>query len=195
MSEQTTENLIKKAAHELFTEKGYAATRTRDIAERAGINLALLNYYFRSKENLFKIVMSEKISELFGAIIPILQSKKMSIMEKIDQIIDAYHQLLFENSDLPFFVLNEMRKSKNSDFLVFLKEIYQKIDVVGVIQNELNIKDAHQFLVNFIAMIVFPFISKPIMVYSGLIEEEMYEDVIKKQKVQIHKLIKSFQQQ
>lgn len=50
----STEEKILKAATKVFTEKGYAGTRTRDIAEEAGINLALLNYYFRSKEKLLK---------------------------------------------------------------------------------------------------------------------------------------------
>jgi AcrR family transcriptional regulator len=51
----TTEAKIKNAARVVFHKKGFAATRTRDIAEEAGINLALLNYYFRSKEKLFEI--------------------------------------------------------------------------------------------------------------------------------------------
>jgi AcrR family transcriptional regulator len=51
--EPTTEEQIKEAARRVFTRKGYAATRTRDIAEESGHNLALLNYYFRSKEKLF----------------------------------------------------------------------------------------------------------------------------------------------
>lgn len=46
-----TEAKILEAARTIFHKKGYAATRTRDIAEEAGINLALLNYYFRSKES------------------------------------------------------------------------------------------------------------------------------------------------
>ena len=54
MEELTTEQKIVEAARKIFTQKGYAATKTRDIAEEAGINLALLNYYFGSKENLFK---------------------------------------------------------------------------------------------------------------------------------------------
>ena len=48
-----------QAARKLFTQKGFAAIRTRDIAKEAGINLALLNYYFRSKEKLFDIVMMD----------------------------------------------------------------------------------------------------------------------------------------
>ena len=52
MEDLTTEQKIAAAARKIFTQKGYAATKTRDIAEEAGINLALVNYYFGSKENL-----------------------------------------------------------------------------------------------------------------------------------------------
>ena len=70
-NEVTTEDKILSAASKVFTEKGFAGTRTRDIAEEAGINLALLNYYFRSKEKLFQQVMKLKIVLLFGKILPI----------------------------------------------------------------------------------------------------------------------------
>ena len=53
----STEEKILISASKVFTEKGFSGTRTRDIAEEAGINLALLNYYFRSKEKLFEQVM------------------------------------------------------------------------------------------------------------------------------------------
>jgi AcrR family transcriptional regulator len=53
LKDSSTEDKIKNAAKIVFHKKGYAAARTRDIAEEAGINLALLNYYFRSKEKLF----------------------------------------------------------------------------------------------------------------------------------------------
>ena len=72
--EQSTEEKILEAASEVFTKKGFAGTRTRDIAEKAGINLALLNYYFRSKEKLFEQVMKIKVVLLFGKIFPILSN-------------------------------------------------------------------------------------------------------------------------
>ena len=51
-----TENAILKAARKVFTRKGYAAARMDDIAREAGINRALLHYYFRSKERMFDII-------------------------------------------------------------------------------------------------------------------------------------------
>ena len=48
------ENKILEAAQELFLEKGYMATSTVDIAKKVGCNQALVHYYFRTKQNLFK---------------------------------------------------------------------------------------------------------------------------------------------
>ena len=62
-----TQTKIKNAARLMFHRKGFAATRTRDIAEEAGINLALLNYYFRSKQKLFDIIMMETMQSFFQA--------------------------------------------------------------------------------------------------------------------------------
>lgn len=64
----STEEKIKEAARKIFMEKGFGSTRTREIAEAAGINSALLNYYFRSKEKLFEIIMMESVQEMFAFI-------------------------------------------------------------------------------------------------------------------------------
>ena len=61
----STEERIKAAARKVFHQKGFAGTRTRDIAEEAGINHAMLNYYFRSKEKLFEMVMMETMAQFF----------------------------------------------------------------------------------------------------------------------------------
>ncbi|MEM7514906.1 MAG: helix-turn-helix domain-containing protein, partial [Bacteroidota bacterium] len=71
LSELSTEERILAVAAKVFTEKGYEATKTRDIAEAAGINIASLHYYFRSKEKLFDIVIGKtmvKFSKLMGEV-------------------------------------------------------------------------------------------------------------------------------
>ena len=105
----STEEKIKAAARTIFTKKGYAATRTRDIAEEAGINLALLNYYFRSKEKLFELVMMEKMASFFGSISPILGDTGLTLEEKIELVAEKYTRVLTENPDLPLFILSEIR--------------------------------------------------------------------------------------
>src|SRR6195952_788113 len=90
VADVSTEEKIKQAATKVFMQKGYAATRTRDIAEAAEINLALLNYYFRSKEKLFEIVMLEKVQKLFGLIIPVVTDETMDLEKKIELIAANY---------------------------------------------------------------------------------------------------------
>src|SRR6187402_682594 len=90
----STEEKIKNAARTVFHKKGYAATRTRDIAEESGINLALLNYYFRSKEKLFELVMMEKLQKLFGSLAPVLNDTSLDIEAKITLIANNYIDML-----------------------------------------------------------------------------------------------------
>jgi len=107
----STEEKIKEAAKKVFTQKGYFATRTRDIAEEAGLNLALLNYYFRSKEKLFEIVMLEKVQKFFGVLLPVLNNPATTLEEKMESIPDKYIDLILENPDLPIFIMSEVRNS------------------------------------------------------------------------------------
>ena len=106
----STEEKIKAAAQKVFMQKGYGAARTRDIASAAGINLALLNYYFRSKEKLFHDIMIERIKLFFGTLAPLLNDASTSLEVKIGRIVSGYLDMLLENPELPLFVLNELRK-------------------------------------------------------------------------------------
>jgi len=81
-SEESAEQKIIEAARKLFTEKSFDAVKTRDIANEAGINLALLNYYFRSKEKLFEIVMQENMQKFFQSIVGIINDEETTIREK-----------------------------------------------------------------------------------------------------------------
>ena len=76
--DSSTEEKIKIAARHVFHIKGYAGTRTRDIAEEAGINLALLNYYFRSKEKLFEIVMMETLRDFLQSLTSVFNDMESS---------------------------------------------------------------------------------------------------------------------
>ena len=107
--DQSAEEKIKEAARKLFTQKGFAATRTRDIAQEAGINLALLNYHFRSKEKLFEIIMAENFRQFIHGISLNLIDEQTTIVEKTDRIVTDYIDFLTRHPDLPLFVLNEIR--------------------------------------------------------------------------------------
>src|SRR6185503_2844719 len=92
--DSTTEARIKAAAKTIFTQKGYAAARTRDIAEEAGINLALLNYYFRSKEKLFDLIMLESMQGFIHSIAGVFNNETTSLEEKIQTLANNYIDML-----------------------------------------------------------------------------------------------------
>jgi len=107
----TTESKIMNAARIVFHKKGFAAARTRDIAEEAGINLALLNYYFRSKEKLFNLVMFETVQTFFESVTHIFNSPDSSLDEKIERFSADYIELLISEPEIPLFILSEIRSN------------------------------------------------------------------------------------
>ena len=110
MTESLTEEKIKEAARIIFMEKGYAAAGMRDIATKAGVNLSLVNYYYRSKKNIFQIIMLEKMHKIFGSIIPYMIDENTSLEEKIKHISTVYIDTISEDPNLPLFVFSELQK-------------------------------------------------------------------------------------
>ena len=184
--ESTTEEKIIAAARKLFIQKGFSATRTRDIAEEAGINLALLNYYFRSKQNLFQIIIEEKFDTLFGLIGPILSDKEVPLEEKISTLVASYTQMLLENEDLPLFVLSEI---KSNEFI--LEKVKQNAELLSqpVIENQLKERgftiSSFNFIMNVMSLTLFPFMSKPLFVASGLVKEDEFAQFVTERKKDI----------
>lgn len=182
--DQTTEKRIKEAARKIFLEKGYGLTRTRDIAEAAGINTALLNYYFRSKEKLFNIIMAESIRELFSTLIDIVQNEKTSLSYKIDAIVNCYADVLSASPNLPLFVLSELQSQPE----LFLKQIgvphnvlfesclYKQLEE-QLQKNDLKTKPLHIFI-NTIAMTIIPVIARPLMAQMHSMNNELYDSFI-----------------
>jgi AcrR family transcriptional regulator len=179
----TTEERIKEAARVVFMKKGYAATRTRDIAEEAGINLALLNYYFRSKEKLFDIIMMEKVQKLFGVIAPVLMDPESSFEEKITLIVESYIDMLRKNPDLPIFVLSEIRNNP--------QQFGNIIQAGNLLTNSYFIKQLQQrspkinpmhFLLNILGMTIFPFIAKPVFQAAGVMKVKQYDAFLEERK-------------
>jgi len=160
----STEEKIKEAASKVFTKKGYGNARTRDIAEEAGINLALLNYYFRSKEKLFEIVMGERIQKLFGILTPVLNDKETTLEEKFERITENYINMLIEHPDLPIFVLSELRNDPErfADRLQAKTHLTQSVFVNQLQEKGTKIHPFH-FLMNLLGMIIFPFVGKPVL--------------------------------
>ncbi len=160
----STEEKIKEAASIVFTKKGYGNARTRDIAEEAGINLALLNYYFRSKEKLFQIIMAERIDKLFGVLGPILNDAATTLEEKLEKITENYINMLLEHPDLPIFVLSEIRNNPEqlANRFQARKHLTESVFIKQLVARRSDINPFH-FLMNLLGMNLFPFVAKPVL--------------------------------
>jgi AcrR family transcriptional regulator len=132
---QCTEQKIKEAARKVFMEKGFDGTTTRDIAEVAGINQALTNYYFRSKEKLFQLIFDDIYREYFQEIFSIM-AQPLDLRTKIPLLLEAHFDLFDQNPDLPLFLLSEMRRhpglltppNKDRPVFFFLRQLQQAAD-------------------------------------------------------------------
>ncbi|MBV4356093.1 TetR/AcrR family transcriptional regulator [Pinibacter aurantiacus] len=178
----STEEKIKEAARKVFTSKGFAAARTRDIAEEAGMNLALLNYYFRSKEKLFEIVMIENLLHFISGIQTLLYDTTTSIEEKIDRLTNYYIDQIIEYPDLPLFILNALKS--NSKFLkgklnknIMLKSHFMQQLQAELKKNKKTIKPLH-FVINTFSMIIFPFVAKPLLMEVALSKDAEFIELM-----------------
>ena len=109
------EEKLKQAAKKVFLEKGFDGTTTRDIAQEAGMNGALLNYYFRSKEKLFSLVFEELFQLNFQGMIQIL-NQTSSLKEKVTGLIEHDFRLFNCNPGLVTFVHNELHRNPDRFF-------------------------------------------------------------------------------
>ncbi len=185
---------ILVAAKNVFLVKGMAGARMQDIANEAGINKALLHYYFRNKEQLFKVIFKEASDKLFPKINSIFESDS-SLFEKIEHFTREYITVMLENPYLPLFVLNEI----NADPHYFIRKIWGKNKprpekFLQQIEKEVKkgiIKkiSPDQLLMNLISLTIFPFVSKPMFQANLGLDEVQFRNIMERRKKEIPKFI------
>lgn len=105
--ETNTGQAILKAAEELFLEQGFEQTTTKQIAQRAGCNQALLHYYYRTKDNLFVQIFEEKVKFIATHFLDI-NSTAQTLEERISQMVELHFELFRKNPRLVPFLLKEV---------------------------------------------------------------------------------------
>jgi TetR/AcrR family transcriptional regulator len=185
---------ILAAAKKVFLSKGMAGARMQDIADEAGINKALLHYYFRDKEKLFGTIFKEAANLFFPKITGIITSDT-ALFKKIENFCREYIDLMQQNAYLPLFVLNEVNKQpdrfrekfwKNRE-LVFAK-FAEQIEMEIKKKRIKPVSPAHLFL-NMISMCIFPFIAKPLWMMSTGMDEIQFRHFMEQRKTEIPKFI------
>jgi TetR/AcrR family transcriptional regulator len=171
-----TEQRILDAAHAVFIRSGTAGARTQEIAREAGVNSALLHYYFRTKERLAEAVFTRAACQLLPAVIGILASDA-ELEEKVEQVVQTELQHLSKAPFLPGYILSELaHHPERAGQLVSAvtgmvpAEIGKRVSAVlrGQIDAAVRAGRIHpiepdQFTVNLLAMCVFPFAARPML--------------------------------
>jgi len=169
-----TEQKIIASAEKLFYQKGKAGTSMQDIADDAGINRTLLNYYFRTKDQLFDAVFRTAMGRFVPALAELLHSD-MPIEEYIPVMIDRVITAMIEYPQIPAFVLQEL--NSNPDRLPqVIKEMGIDPDVAmkkmereerGALKSDI---DPRQVIISLLSMCIFPFAARPVIrevLYGG----------------------------
>lgn len=164
--ELSTEEKILKAAEVVFMRDGYDGSRMQDIADVAGINKALLHYYFRSKDKLFEKVFDAKIQGFFPKVDEVF-NQDIPFIDKIHFFIEGYIELLRKNPYLPLFVLNTVNNKDKSGFIKKMP-IQLSRKVADSYQHDLKkgtvkVLNPAQFIISLMGMCIFPFLAKPIL--------------------------------
>ena len=188
----STEEKIRLAAQKVFQKKGLAGARMQDIADEAGINKAMLHYYFRSKEKLFDLVFLDSFQKIFPRVNTILTSED-NLFQKIESFVEEYLTTVNQNPQLPLFVVNEL--AKNPD--LFLHKLFSitngapKADIIiKQMEEEINkgtirpITPANLFL-NIISLCAFPYIGKPLVQIILNMEDEQYLNLLERRKQEV----------
>ena len=111
-----TEEQILSAAREVFLDRGYAASRTVEIARKAGVNHAMLHYYFKTKKNLFDKVFDSNINLFLNSFLGLFENE-LPFIYKIRRAIENHFDYLVSNPKLCSFIMNEvMTNSESKEF-------------------------------------------------------------------------------
>ena len=196
---QDTEEKILEAAKEVFQKKGMTGARMQEIADNAGINKALLHYYYRSKEKLFEKVFTAAFRIFFPKIQKIAIAET-GLFDKIRFFVKEYISLIQKHPYIPAFIISELNRNPkilidifeanigfgiNKVFDIIQKQIDNEVD-----KNIINPIQVRTLLINIISLTIFPIVAKPIVnviLFDG--DTQLYKEFIENRKIEVAEFI------
>lgn len=193
-----TQDKILEAARKVFIRDGFDGARMQEIASEAGINKALLHYYYKNKESLFNLVFEDA----FAAFVPKLHaifSGNTSAVEKLCAYVETHVELLMEKPDLPIFVVHEIHRDPDRFFSNLLSKMpgpppfAQFMDqlVSEMEAGKIRRMDPRFVWMNVMGMTVFPFVAAPLMSRMLLTDKETYLMLLKERVSSVQQFIQS----
>ena len=190
-----TEQRILDAAHRVFIRRGTAGARMQEIADEAGVNKALLHYYFRSKSRLADAVFQRVARGIFGRLSEAAGSD-VELEDKVRQIIGIYLDQLSKSPYVPAYVISELNQhpERARQFFdavrpsddpkgvpPFLAKVASQIQA-GVRAGTMRPIPPQQFIANLVSLCVFPFAARPMLVAILGLDDRAFKDFIAERK-------------
>ena len=174
--EAATEQRILEAARAVFLRRGTAGARMQEIAQEAGVNQALVHYYFRTKERLAGAVFQQIASRIFPALAQTLGAD-ISLDEKIDRLIAIYLDNLSQNLFVPGYLISELHHHPErvqqlltsvigADPRILMPSLLKTLEKQineRVLEGTMRPIKPQQFVVNLISLCIFPFAARPML--------------------------------
>jgi TetR/AcrR family transcriptional regulator len=193
--ELSTEQRILEAAKKVFLLRGLDGARTQEIADEAGINKAMLHYYFRNKDRLFQMVFDSISSKVIPDLTAIVE-QDLPISVTLDRIIHRYIDFIAENPKVPLFLISELSKDpERIKNLLNQTQNFSKMQNFGVkLMQEMQAGTIKQInplhlMLNVISMCIFPFIAQPMVQQIMKISDEDYAFVLSQRKDEVSQFI------
>ncbi|MGC4022831.1 MAG: TetR/AcrR family transcriptional regulator [Cyclobacteriaceae bacterium] len=189
-----TEEHIKETAKKVFFQKGILNATTQQIADEAGVNRALIHYYFRSRDLLFKKVLEEAVNETRTKIDSIFESDepfKTKISKYLDVFIDRNAQFPYIQNFIFTEIMQDPEKMKEH---FSRKRNHLMKHIVPPLKNEIENGgmqpvDPEHFIVNMMSMCSYPLIAKPFIQNMFSYDDKAYKKFLKERKQVIYKVL------
>ena len=187
-TELETRERILAAAHAVFVRHGTATARTQDIAAEAGVNKALLHYYFGTKDALAKAVFQRAAGELFPRLFGIFRSE-LPIEAKVREVIDFELDFLLARPYLPAYIVSELHAEPGRAAQLIggphggvPLDVLERQIAERVAAGTMRPIAAEQFAVNLLALLVFPFVARPALAVVMGLDAERFAAFIAERK-------------
>ena len=193
---KSKEEHIKAVAKELFLVNGFKGTTIRAIAEKAKVNVSMLNYYFRSKQALFESIFSSAAS-IHPDLITILVDPELSILQKTERYVEAYTEQLLSNQDLVSFTVGEIRRDPelfiSGSNMKDLKRVASFIEELNdaMESGDINQIDVKSFFIDLAGLVAYPFMMKPLLMHAHNMNLEGFDVFVRDRIPHIQKLMRS----
>ncbi|MGH2668153.1 MAG: TetR family transcriptional regulator [Vicinamibacterales bacterium] len=196
--DERTEQRILEAAHGVFVRRGTAGARMQEMAQEAGVNQALLHYYFRSKDRLAEAVFRRAAAELLPRVIAVLGSDAV-IEEKVARVVELELDHLLRAPFLPGYLISELHHHpERVPQLISAITGLSPGDIASKVFGKLRAQIAErvdagtmrpitpdQFVVNLLALCVFPFAARPMLMALLGIDQKGFERFIERRRTEL----------